>query len=80
MNTSDTEKMSLKELGQEYEKHIELQNYFITKCKKNIEKAKASGDNDAVYQLEKDLNKFRKIKSELTETADKLKNYYKGAN
>ena len=42
-----TEKMSLYELGQEYEKHIELQQFFIDKCKADIQKAKMLGDRDA---------------------------------
>ena len=73
-----TEKMSLAQLGQEYEKHIELQQYFIDKCKNDIKKAKELGDNNAVCELKSKLYKFCEIKKELTETAEKLKNYYKG--
>ena len=73
-----TEKMSLAQLGQEYEKHIELQQYFIDKCKAEIKKAKEMGDSNAVSELKTKLNKFYEIKNELTETAEKLKNYYKG--
>lgn len=73
-----TENMSLAQLGQEYEKHIELQQYFINKCKSDIKKAKEMGDSNAVSELKTKLNKFYEIKNELTKTAEKLKNYYKG--
>lgn len=73
-----TEKKSLAELGAEYEQHIKLQQYFIEKCKNDLKRAKTSGDKDAVCELKKRLNKFYEIKRELTETAEKLKNYYKG--
>lgn len=73
-----TEKMSLYELGKEYEKHAELQSSFINSCKAEIEKAKRSGDFDAVPELERKLRKFREIKRELQETASRLKTYYKG--
>lgn len=70
--------MSLAQLGQEYEKHIELQQYFIDKCKNDIKKAEKVGDNNAVCELKSKLQKFYEIKRELCETAEKLKNYYKG--
>lgn len=73
-----TETMSLYELGEEYEKHAEIQNAFIDSCKAEMEKAKKSGDFFAVAELEKKLNKFCTIKRELKETALKLKSYYKG--
>ena len=73
-----TEKMCLAQLGQEYEKHIDLQLYFIDKCKCDIKKAKEKGDNNAVCELKSNLYKFCEIKKEITETAEKLKNYYKG--
>lgn len=73
----NTEK-SLFQLGQEYEKHAELQQSFIDRCKADIKKAKASGDADAVSELEKKLHKFYQIKRELLETASHLKSYYKG--
>lgn len=72
--------MSLSELGQEYEKNAELQQFFIDKCKADIRRAEKSGDLDAVKQLKTNLNKFYEIKNELMQTADKLKNYYKGEN
>lgn len=72
------EKISLAELGEEYEQHIKLQEHFIEKCKKDLEKAKTMGDKTAVSELEKRLSKFQEIKRELKETAEKLKNYYKG--
>lgn len=71
-----TEKISLFELGQEYEKHAEIQQFFIDKCKKDIEKAKKSGDYTAEKELEIKLRKFRKIRTELKQTAEHLKNYY----
>lgn len=71
-----TEK-TLAELGREYEKHISLQNFFINRCKKDIEKAKRSGDQTAVKELEKKLRKFYQIKYEIEHTALQLKNYYK---
>lgn len=70
--------MTLAELGQEYEKHIEMQQYFIDKCKDDIKRAEISGDNNAVLELKSKLQKFYEIKRELSETADTLKNYYKG--
>lgn len=72
------EKITLAQLGQEYENHIELQKYFIDKCKDDIKRAEKSGDNNAVCELKSKLQKFYEIKRELQETADKLKNYYKG--
>lgn len=71
-----TEKMSLYELGQEYEKHAELQQFFIDKCNKDIEKAKKSGDYTAEKELESKLRTLKKIKNELKQTAEHLKNYY----
>lgn len=70
--------MSLSELGQEYEKNAQLQQFFIDKCKADIKQAKESGDLDAVMQLKSKLSKFYEIKDELTQTAFHLKNYYKG--
>ncbi len=75
-----TETISLKELGQEYEKNAQLQQFFIDKCKADIKRAEKSGDLDAVRQLKGNLNKFYEIKNELAQTADQLKNYYKGEN
>lgn len=72
--------MSLKELGQEYEKNAKLQQFFIDKCKADIKRAEKSGDLDAVRRLKRDLHTFLEIREELTQTADKLKNYYKGEN
>lgn len=72
------EKMSLARLGQEYEKHIELQQYFIDKCKSEIKRAEKSGDNRTICELKSNLQKFYEIKRELIEAANTLKNYYKG--
>ena len=60
--TLKTENMSLAQLGQEYEKHIELQQYFINKCKSDIKKAEEMGDNNAVSELKTKLSKFYEIK------------------
>lgn len=73
-----TEKKTLAKLAQEYEKHIELQQYFIDKCKDDIKRAEKVGDNNTVHELKSKLYKFYEIKRELRETADTLKNYYKG--
>ncbi len=70
--------MSIENLGREYEKHAELQQYFIDNCKAQINKAKQLGDMDAVKNLQSDLRKFYEIKKELEETASHLKKYYKG--
>lgn len=70
-------KKTLAELGKEYENHISLQNFFINRCKKDIEKAKKSGDYTAVKELEKKFRKFHEIKYEMEHTALQLKNYYK---
>lgn len=72
-----TEKTSLYELGKEYEKHVKIQKHFIDRCKKEIEKAKESGDYNAVKELEKKLRMFYTIKYEIEQTALQLKNYYK---
>lgn len=72
------ETQSIKELGKEYEKHAKLQQSFIDNCKAQLNKAKKSGDTDAVKKLQSDLQKFYEIKKELEETAIHLKNYYKG--
>ncbi len=74
------ERKSLFELGEEYEKHVNLQNVFIENCKKEIKKAKESGDTRAVEILQNNLRKFYEIKRELVETASKLKTYYGGQN
>lgn len=68
---------SLYELGEEYEKHIEIQNFFIEKCRGDIKKAKEKGDSDAVRELKSNLYKFYEMKRELKETSACLKNYYK---
>lgn len=73
-----TEKTSLYELGEEYEKIAKIQDSFINQCKAEIKKAEASGESDAVLNLKRNLSQFRAIKRELTETASKLKNYYQG--
>lgn len=72
-----TEKTTLYDLGKEYEKHVKLQTHFINRCKKEIEKAKKSGDYTAVKELEKKLRKLYEIKYELEQTALQLKNYYR---
>lgn len=71
------EKITLYELGKEYEKHVKIQQHFINQCKKEIENAKKSGDYTAVKELERKLHKFYVIKYELGQTALQLKNYYK---
>ena len=76
----NTDTISLSELGQEYEKNAQLQQYFIDKCKADIKRAEKSGELDAVRQLKSNLIKFHEIKNELTQTAYQLKNYYKGEN
>lgn len=73
-----TERTTLAGLGQEYEKHIELQQYFIDKCKDQIKMAEKVGDNNAVCELKSKLQKFYEIKRELQGTANTLKNYYQG--
>lgn len=72
-----TKRNSLAELGKEYEKHAELQQFFIDKCNNDIKIAKESGDYDAEMELKKKLRIFNDIKNELKNTAEKLKNYYK---
>lgn len=72
------EKLTLEELGREYEKYAELQQYFIDKCKADIKNEKMLGNSKAVDGLTKKLRRFREIQSELKSTAEKLKNYYKG--
>ena len=69
--------MSLYELGQEYEEHLKIQEYFVNRCKKEIERAKKSGDYNAVKELEKKLHKFNEIRYEIEKTSSQLKNYYK---
>lgn len=74
----NNKKMTLAQLGREYEKHIEMQQYFIDKCKDDIKRAEKIGDTNAVLELKSKLQKFYEIKRELSETATTLKNYYKG--
>lgn len=74
----NNKKMTLAQLGREYEKHIEMQQYFIDKCKDDIKRAEKIGDTNAVVELKSKLQKFYEIKRELSETATTLKNYYKG--
>lgn len=73
----EAEKTSLYQLGNEYEKHMILQDYFIKKCKNQIKKAEMSGDYNAVAELKGRLRKFYEIRYELEQTAIQLKNYYK---
>ncbi len=73
-------KITLCELGEEYERHAQLQKNFIDKCKADLKRAKSMGDVDAEIELRTKLKKFYQIKSELEETASYLKNYYKGEN
>lgn len=68
---------TISQLGEEYDKHASLQRFFIDRCKKDIEKAKMSGDNSAVMELESKLRKLYQIKYEIEQTALQLKNYYK---
>lgn len=68
----------IKDLGKEYEKHAKMQQSFIDSCKSQLNKAKKTGDTNAVIKFQSDLRKFYEIKKELTETAYYLKNYYKG--
>lgn len=68
---------TISQLGEEYDKHASLQRFFIDRCKKDIEKAKMSGDNSAVVELEGKLRKLYQIKYEIEQTALQLKNYYK---
>ena len=68
---------TISQLGEEYDKHASLQRFFIDRCKKDIEKAKMSGDNNAVMELEGKLRKLYQIKYEIEQTALQLKNYYK---
>lgn len=68
---------TISQLGEEYDKYASLQRFFIDRCKKDIEKAKMSGDNSAVMELESKLRKLYQIKYEIEQTALQLKNYYK---
>ena len=68
---------TISQLGEEYDKHASLQRFFIDRCKRDIEKAKMSGDNSTVMELESKLRKLYQIKYEIEQTALQLKNYYK---
>lgn len=70
------EKQSLYMLGKEYEKHIELQKFFIKRCREDIKRAKELGDGKTALKLEAELGKFYEMKRELTASSEKLKNYY----
>ena len=50
---------TISQLGEEYDKHASLQSFFIDRCKKDIEKAKMSGDYTAVKELEKNNDNFQ---------------------
>ncbi|MCH5191775.1 MAG: hypothetical protein J1F23_06375 [Oscillospiraceae bacterium] len=73
-----TENISLFRLGEEYEKNAKIQQFFIDRCNEDIKKAEKSHDRDAVRELRSNLYKFYEIKREMEETAQILKNYYKG--
>lgn len=72
------EKISLYDLGKEYERHIKTQDTFIEHCKEEIRKAKESRkSSDDIRELQSKLYKFYEIRRELQEAADALKNYYR---
>lgn len=73
-----TENISLFRLGEEYEKNAKIQQFFIDRCNEDIKKAEKAKDRDAVRELRSNLYKFYEIKREMEETAQILKNYYKG--
>ena len=73
-----TENISLFRLGEEYEKNAKIQQFFIDRCNEDIKKAEKAKDRDAVRELRSNLYIFYEIKREMEETAQILKNYYKG--
>ncbi len=75
-----TERLTLFELGEEYEKNAAIQRSFIENCRRDIKRARESGDFKAEEKLKADLLKLYEIKRELLSTAAHLKNYYKGEN
>lgn len=72
----NTKQQSLQQLGEEYEKNAQLQQFFIEKCKRDIKKAEEQGKQELVLRLKSNLSVFYQIKRELSEIACKLKNYY----
>lgn len=73
-----TENISLFRLGEEYEKNAKIQQFFIDRCNEDIKKAEKAKDRDAVRELRSNLYKFYEIKREMEQTAQILKNYYRG--
>lgn len=73
-----TENLSLFQLGEEYEKNAKIQQFFIDRCSEDIKRAEKANDRDTVRELRSNLYKFYEIKREMEETAQILKNYYKG--
>lgn len=71
------ERLSLEELGAEYEKCAELQRGIIESCRRDLALAKQEGDYLAQADLKYKLNRLYEIRRELLDTAEKLKNYYK---
>lgn len=71
---------SLYKLGEEYEKHIKLQDFFIERCRADLKKAEQKGDSDKARELRSNLYKFYEMKRELRETAAHLKKYYEKEN
>lgn len=69
--------LSLQELGNEYEKSIEVQKKIIENAREKLHKARKAGNFREMKRLNTVLKILYDEKSELEEKAHKLKNYYK---
>lgn len=68
--------LSLQELGNEYEKSIEVQKKVIENTRKKLTDARKTGNFREIKRLNTVLQILYDEKSELEEKAHKLKKYY----
>lgn len=68
--------LSLKELGQEYERSIVIQQNVIEENRKKLHKARLTGNFTEMKRLNCLLRVLYEEKSELEEKANQLKSYY----
>ncbi len=68
--------LSLQELGNEYEKSIEIQKQVIENTRKKLTHARKSADFREIKRLNTVLQVLYEEKSELEEKAHRLRKYY----
>lgn len=69
-------KLSLEELGKEYEKSIVIQKQVIDANRKKLHEARKKGDFKEIKRLSTLLHVLYDEKYDLEEKANRLKNYY----